>query len=75
MCHVDVDTKDNDGFTPLSIASLEGHLDIVKYLCETCHANIESKNIFGYTVIQIASIHDQQEVAKYLHEHSNDDSY
>ena len=43
-CHVDVETKDNNGRTPISIASLNGHLDIVRYLHETCHADVETKD-------------------------------
>ena len=39
-CHVDVETKDKDGWTPINIASFYGHLDIVKYLYESWHTNV-----------------------------------
>ena len=39
----DVKTKSNNGWTPINIASLKDHLDIVKYAYETCHAEITEK--------------------------------
>ena len=37
-----VEAKDNYGRTPINWASLNGRLEVVKYLYETCHANIET---------------------------------
>ena len=33
-CHANVDTKDKDGRTPISNASLNDHPEVAKYLCE-----------------------------------------
>ena len=44
----DIETKDNDDYTPLNIASYKGHLEIVKYLVEQ-GADIESKDNDGDT--------------------------
>ena len=35
---------DKNGYTPISIASLNGHLEIVKYLYETCNADVEAQD-------------------------------
>ena len=47
QCRVNVEAKDNDGWTPLICASQEGHLDVVKYLFEECHAKITQTDIGG----------------------------
>ena len=31
--------KNKNGFTPLCVAALRGHVDIVRYLCSSCDAN------------------------------------
>ena len=43
--NVNVETKDNDGRTPINKASYCNNLDIIKYLYETCHAKITEKNL------------------------------
>ena len=32
-CHANVETKDNDEFTPIDNASENGYFEVVKYLC------------------------------------------
>ena len=67
-CHANVETKDNDGKTPINCASEKGHLEVVKYLYETCHANVETKGNDGNTPINNASEKGCLEVVKYLYE-------
>ena len=73
QCHVNVETKDNFGCTPLNIASSNGQLEIVKYLYEICHADVETKDKFGCTPISLASSNGQLEVIKYLFEQCHAD--
>ena len=63
-----VEIKDNDGCTPINIASRNGHLKVVKYLYETCQANGETKDGYGRTPINDASLKNNLEVIKYLYE-------
>ena len=58
--------KNNDGFTPINIASLNGHLETVKNLYETCHANVETKDKHKHTPIFNAFRFGHSEVVKYL---------
>ena len=44
QCHADVETKDNNGYTPINFASRNGHLEVVKYLRKQCHADVETNN-------------------------------
>ena len=39
-CKRDVESKTNDGWTPLHYASKYGYLDIVQYLTKECHSEI-----------------------------------
>ena len=61
-----IETKDRKENTPISIASSNGNLDIVKYLYETCHANIETKDKDGNTPISWASYFGYHEIVKYF---------
>ena len=45
---LDINAKNNDGYTPLHWASRTGHLNFVKYLVEN-GVNIDAKNNDGYT--------------------------
>jgi hypothetical protein len=49
-------------------ASLNDHLEVVKYLHEECHANIEAKDEGGKTPIMCASENGHLDIVKYLHE-------
>jgi ankyrin repeat protein len=50
----DVTVANNDGITPVYIASQEGHLEIVKYLTES-GADVTVANNNGRTPVYIAS--------------------
>ena len=55
------------GYTPLHIASLNGHLDIVKYLVEECKTDPNIKNIEnGSTPLHYASYSGHPDIVKYL---------
>ena len=58
--HFDIETKDNDGCTPMKYAIQNERLEIVKYLYETCHSQIDDD------AIQYASQNRHLEVVKYL---------
>ena len=65
--HVDVNTKNLYGKTPINIAACNGNLEIVKYLFGICHANIEIKDNNGNTPINNASGKGNLSIVKYLH--------
>eukprot|EP00466_Bigelowiella_natans_P020476 jgi/Bigna1/134218/aug1.24_g8926 len=52
---VNVEAKDNDGWTPLILAAREGHIDTVRYLVEKANANVEAKNNSGSTPLMLAA--------------------
>ena len=59
------DAKNNDGFTPLYIASQKCHLDIVKLLIKS-KAQVNIKSVYGNTPIHIAAVKGHVEVVKCL---------
>ena len=55
--------------TPLHLASLQGHLETVKYLCENFVSNVNIKTDSYWdlrTPLHLASINGHLEVIKYL---------
>ena len=44
-CHVNVETKDNNGYTLIDHAAYYGHLEVVKYLYETCNVEVTYKTV------------------------------
>jgi ankyrin repeat protein len=54
-------------------ASINGHIEFVKYLIEQCRANVEAKNIYGKTPLHDASNYGHIEIVEYLVEqcHAN----
>jgi len=66
-----VEAKSNFGNTPLICASINGHLEIVKYLIEEHNANVEAKDNYGYTPLIWASVYGSLEIMKYLIEECN----
>merc|ERR1712113_207668 len=55
------------GLTPLMLASVEGHLDIVKYLVEK-GANVDAFDDKNYTAMMHANANNRLEILKYLME-------
>ncbi|XP_002737915.1 fibronectin type 3 and ankyrin repeat domains protein 1-like [Saccoglossus kowalevskii] len=62
-----VNTKDNDGKTPLMIAALNGHLSLVELLIQK-GADVHVKNEFGKTAIDFAGSFDRRRVSKFFEE-------
>ena len=52
---VDVDSKDNDGRTPLSWAALHGQEATVKQLIDTKQVDVDSKDNDGRTLLSYAA--------------------
>ncbi|XP_064089070.1 ankyrin-1-like isoform X2 [Macrobrachium nipponense] len=60
-----VEAVDNDGYTPLMVASLRGHIDVVeKLIAFRAKPNNESHE--GETALHLAVIHDNQSVVRSL---------
>jgi hypothetical protein len=62
----DVNSGDIDSDTPLCLASLKGHIKIVKFLVGSDNANINSSNCSGYTPLHLAAIVGHVQVVEYL---------
>ena len=60
-----VNSKDMCDWTPLHLASKNGHLNIVKYLLNT-GAHLNSQTLDCETPMAIASIYSRYEVFQYL---------
>ena len=73
VMHVNVEEKDESGFTPLYYATMKGCLLVVKYLIEHCRVKIEEKTKDGKTLVNIAALYCSGEVLKYYIEecHAN----
>lgn len=63
---VNVNAKDNDGWTSLHHALAEGHADAAIYLVDEAGADVNIENDDGQTPIQVAV---DEKVAKYFKEH------
>ncbi len=62
-----MEAKDNGGFTPLMVASYEGHLDIARLLIER-GADMEAKDYDGKTALDWARGKGQTAVVACLEE-------
>ena len=58
--------KDENKHSPLHLASLHGHLDVVKYLVEERNCDVECRNIYGATPLHKASAGGYFDVVHYL---------
>jgi len=61
-----VEATDNEGSTPLHLASSEGHLDIVQYLSTSHGANAANTDNWGNTPLHKACMNGQLDVERYL---------
>jgi len=68
---VDINQKNDSGFTPLLIAVTENNLDIVKYLVSK-GADLTLKNNQGFNALIIATNENHVEIAEYLLEKGAD---
>ena len=50
-----IDDSQDDGKTPLTVATLQGQAGIVRYLLEDHNANVEARDVWGNTVLHHAS--------------------
>ena len=64
--HIDVNTKNTDGMTPLALAANSGRLSLIKYLSETCNAKVDETDNKGWTPLHFAASSGRLEVVKYL---------
>jgi len=68
---VDAYKVDNDGCTPLYIASQKGYLKVVKYLVEECKAEVDKARETGESSLYVATQEGRFEVLKFLVEVGN----
>jgi ankyrin repeat protein len=61
---VDVDSKDNDGRTPLSRAALRGHEAVVELLLKTGNADVEAKDNDGRTPLLLNAAYGHEGVVR-----------
>ncbi|CAD7704777.1 unnamed protein product [Ostreobium quekettii] len=66
---MDPETSNAMGWTPLNLAALSGHLDIVAYLVES-GANIETRQRWGQSPLGSAAINGHVNVVRFLMDHS-----
>ncbi|PVD38514.1 hypothetical protein C0Q70_01129 [Pomacea canaliculata] len=50
------DFKDESGWTPLHLASANGHVDIIKWLTSSSHDDLDVETPTGYTSIHVAAM-------------------
>uniref|UniRef100_UPI00398EA006 ankyrin repeat domain-containing protein 27 isoform X1 n=1 Tax=Pristiophorus japonicus TaxID=55135 RepID=UPI00398EA006 len=60
-----VNSANQDGFTPLHVAALHGHFDLVSLLLRH-GANVDMKNSHNSTPLHLACQHNDLQVVKYL---------
>jgi hypothetical protein len=65
-CSINVDLKDKNGRTPLSLAAGNGHEAVVKLLIETGKVDVDSKDKYGQTPLSWAASNGHEAVVKLL---------
>jgi len=63
---VDVDSKDNDGRTPLILAAWNGHLTVVKTLLNTANIDATAEDICGLAALQLSAFNRHGGVERLL---------
>jgi ankyrin repeat protein len=66
----DLDSKDSQQHTPLSLAARHGHFQIVKELLATNKVNPDARNHIGRTPLFLACMYGHREVVRHLKDHS-----
>ncbi len=61
-----IDEKKEDGFTPLLLACLNNHYEVVKLLIESSKANINSKNLNQQSALHLAIDRQNYNIARLL---------
>lgn len=61
-----IDEKKEDGFTPLHLACLNNHLEVVKLIIEFRNQYINTKNLNLQTALHLAIDRQHYEIVKYL---------
>ena len=64
---------DNNGWTPIHIAAMCGHLDVVRYLVEEVKIDPDNSANDGFTSIWLAARNGHFELVRYLVEEANAD--
>ncbi|KAH6650493.1 hypothetical protein F5144DRAFT_637326 [Chaetomium tenue] len=59
--NVDIDTKDNQGLTPLSLAAVKGHEAVVKLLVDTGKVDINSQDSRGLAPLCLVAQHSVED--------------
>ena len=65
---VDIEARNENGWTPLHVTSILGHAEKTKLLIDA-GADIDARNIIGQTPLDIATDRGCMEVAKLLKNH------
>mmetsp|Transcript_50 Transcript_50/g.159 ORF Transcript_50/g.159 Transcript_50/m.159 type:complete len:403 (+) Transcript_50:126-1334(+) len=66
--HAEVNTVNEDGFTPLMLAARNGHLETVGVLMEAPNIDVGKKNAFGSNAMHYAAMYAHKEIVALLRE-------
>jgi ankyrin repeat protein len=65
--HIDTNASDNEGNSPLILATLRGNLNVLKMLCEGANVDVDYVSpVTGNTAIHFAVIHNRFDIVRYL---------
>ena len=65
-------TPDNDGWTPIHYAAVQGHLEMIRLLMTSTDANLNAQTNFGDSPTDIARQYGQLEIVEVLNMLIND---
>ena len=63
------EAKDENQWTPLHLACMQGHLDIAQYLYYECGCSLQCDDKDGWKPIELAFFRNQTEIVKYFDVH------